>query len=98
PPARHPFPTRRSSDLTGVEIVCDGTSCFGLPAGSGAQVTVIGGTSVACPMFSALWAVANEGAGAGGLGQAARLLYSLPAGAITEDRKSTRLNSSHVAI
>src|SRR5438132_1684769 len=69
---------------TGVEIVCDGTSCFGLPAGSGAQVTVIGGTSVACPMFSALWAVANEGAGAGGLGQAARLLYSLPAGAITD--------------
>ncbi len=69
---------------TGVEIVCDGASCFGLPAGSGPQVAVIGGTSVACPMFSALWAIANQGAGAGGLGQAARLLYSLPAGAITD--------------
>jgi len=69
---------------TGVEIVCDGASCFGLPAGSGQQVAVIGGTSVACPMFSALWAIANQGAGAGGLGQAARLLYSLPAGAITD--------------
>jgi subtilase family serine protease len=69
---------------TGVEIVCDGASCFGLPAGSGPQVAVIGGTSVACPMFSALWAIANEGAGPRGLGQAARLLYSLPAGAMTD--------------
>jgi subtilase family serine protease len=69
---------------TGVEIVCDGTSCFGLPPGSGPQVAVIGGTSLACPMFSALWAIANQGAGDAGLGQAARLLYSLPGGAITD--------------
>jgi len=42
---------------------------------------VWGGTSVACPMFSALWAIANQEAGAP-LGQAAPYLYSLPAGAV----------------
>jgi subtilase family serine protease len=42
---------------------------------------VWGGTSVAAPMFSALWAIANQEAGAP-LGQAAPYMYSLPAGAI----------------
>jgi subtilase family serine protease len=42
---------------------------------------VWGGTSVSCPMFSALWAIANQEAGAP-LGQAAPYLYSLPAGAV----------------
>jgi subtilase family serine protease len=42
---------------------------------------VWGGTSVACPMFSGLWAIANQEAGAP-LGQAAPYVYSLPAGAI----------------
>ncbi len=42
---------------------------------------VWGGTSVACPMFSALWAIANQEAGAP-LGQAAPYVYSLPAGAV----------------
>ncbi len=48
---------------------------------------VWGGTSVACPMFSALWAIANEEAIAGGgseLGQAAQYVYSMPSGAITD--------------
>jgi subtilase family serine protease len=44
---------------------------------------VWGGTSVACPMFSALWAIANQEAGSP-LGQAAPYLYSLPAGAVTD--------------
>ncbi|HWJ48435.1 MAG TPA: S53 family peptidase [Candidatus Udaeobacter sp.] len=44
---------------------------------------VWGGTSVACPMFSALWAIANQEAGAP-LGLAAPYLYSLPAGAVTD--------------
>lgn len=44
---------------------------------------VWGGTSVACPMFSALWAIANQEAGAP-LGQAAPYVYSLPAGAVTD--------------
>jgi subtilase family serine protease len=46
---------------------------------------VYGGTSLATPMFSALWAIANQEALAGGgapLGQAAPYLYSMPTGAI----------------
>ena len=42
-----------------------------------------GGTSAACPMFSALWAIANQEAGAP-LGQAARYVYSMPASTITD--------------
>jgi subtilase family serine protease len=47
------------------------------------QYTVYGGTSLACPMFSALWAIANQEAGAP-LGQAAPYLYKLPAKAFTD--------------
>ncbi|MBV8817858.1 MAG: hypothetical protein JO022_05835, partial [Acidobacteriaceae bacterium] len=47
------------------------------------EFTTYGGTSLACPMFSALWAIANQEAGAP-LGQAARHLYSMPAGTITD--------------
>jgi subtilase family serine protease len=46
---------------------------------------VYGGTSVACPMFSALWAIANQEALAAGgseLGLAAPYVYSMPAGTI----------------
>jgi subtilase family serine protease len=46
---------------------------------------VWGGTSVACPMFSALWAIANQESEANGgpaLGQAAAHVYSLPSSAI----------------
>ena len=44
---------------------------------------VFGGTSVATPMFSGLWAIANQEAGVP-LGQAAAYLYSMPAGTITD--------------
>lgn len=44
---------------------------------------VWGGTSLACPMFSALWAIANQEA-SGPLGLAAPYLYSLPPGAVTD--------------
>lgn len=44
---------------------------------------VWGGTSLATPMFSALWAIANQEAGTP-LGQAAQYVYTLPAGAITD--------------
>ena len=47
------------------------------------QYTVYGGTSLACPMFSALWAIANQEAGQP-LGQAAPYLYSMPASTITD--------------
>jgi subtilase family serine protease len=47
------------------------------------EVGVIGGTSLATPMFSAVMAIASQKAGHG-LGQAAALVYNLPAGAITD--------------
>jgi subtilase family serine protease len=47
------------------------------------SVSVIGGTSLACPMFSAIMGIASQKAGHG-LGQAAQLVYNLPAGAVTD--------------
>jgi subtilase family serine protease len=44
---------------------------------------IVGGTSLACPMFSALWAIANQEAGAP-LGQAAQYLYKMPAATLTD--------------
>lgn len=60
---------------TGVEIIwtVDGTT----------SVFSVGGTSVSCPMFSGLMAIAAQKAGHP-LGQAAALLYNLPAGAVTD--------------
>ena len=71
--------------FTGVELIVTDRS-------TGSQVVgVIGGTSLACPMFSALWAIANQAAGAP-LGQAAPMLYDLSADAITDviDETSTK--------
>jgi len=52
------------------------------------SVSVVGGTSLACPMFSAMWAMANQAATLFGLGvhlgQAAPYLYNLPAGALSD--------------
>jgi subtilase family serine protease len=74
-----PGTVRQSPDIaaladpfTGVVFVLGGTPLAG-----------IGGTSLACPIFSALWAIADQAAGAP-LGQAAPLLYRLPATAITD--------------
>jgi subtilase family serine protease len=47
------------------------------------SVGVIGGTSLATPLFSGIMAIAAQNAGHG-LGQAAALVYSLPAGAVTD--------------
>ncbi len=44
---------------------------------------IYGGTSLACPMFSALWAIANQEAGTA-LGQASQYVYSMPAATITD--------------
>jgi subtilase family serine protease len=64
---------------TGVEIVEFD------PNVGGPAISVIGGTSVACPMFSALWAIANQVAGESApLGLAAQYVYTLPAGAVTD--------------
>jgi subtilase family serine protease len=64
---------------TGVEIVITPDKVPGHPQAIG----VIGGTSLACPMFSAMWAIANQAAGEP-LGQAAAILYDLPADAISD--------------
>jgi subtilase family serine protease len=57
-----------------------------IPGQIPAQVwQVYGGTSLATPMFSGLWAIANQEALAGGgteLGLAAPYMYSMPAGTI----------------
>jgi len=47
-------------------------------------VGVVGGTSLATPMFSGVMAVAAQKNGHAGLGQAATLLYNLPGGAVTD--------------
>jgi hypothetical protein len=65
---------------TGVEIIVTPDSV----PGHQLAVVVFGGTSLSCPMFSALWAIANQAAGGGPLGQAAPLLYDLPSNAITD--------------
>jgi subtilase family serine protease len=65
--------------FTGVEII------FTTSAAGGLGIEPIGGTSVACPMFSALWGIATQRAHHL-LGQAAPRLYRLPpwSGAITD--------------
>ena len=47
------------------------------------SVGVVGGTSLACPMFSGVMAIAAQKAGHP-LGQAAPLVYTLPAGAVSD--------------
>ena len=49
----------------------------------GPLIGVVGGTSLSCPMFSALWAITTQAAGTW-LGQAAPLLYNLPPDAIND--------------
>jgi len=60
---------------TGVEFIdTEGGETF---------IGVVGGTSLACPMFSGMWAITAQAAGTWP-GQASALLYGLPAGAITD--------------
>lgn len=65
---------------TGVEIIVTPDSVPGDPQ----YVEVFGGTSLSCPMFSAVWSIANQAAGGGPIGQAAPSLYDLPNGAIVD--------------
>jgi subtilase family serine protease len=67
---------------TGMEVLCAGSSCFNI-ADSSLYVAVGGGTSLACPMFSGLWAIANQRSGHP-LGQAARSIYGLSSDAIND--------------
>jgi subtilase family serine protease len=68
---------------TGLELIVTPDSVPGHPQ----FVEVFGGTSLSAPMFSAMWALANQAAGGGPLGQAAPLLYDLPPSAITDVRQ-----------
>ena len=61
--------------FTGVEII--------QTVGGQLTVGVIGGTSLATPLFSGIMAIAAQKAGHG-LGQAAALVYTLPPGAVTD--------------
>jgi subtilase family serine protease len=65
-----------ADSFTGVEVVLTDPNV-------GPTIGIVGGTSLSCPMFSALWAIANQASGTW-LGQASPLLYQLPAGAITD--------------
>jgi len=67
---------------TGVEILCTGSSCFNNDPNH-IYFAGIGGTSLACPMFSSLWAITIQRAGHP-LGQAARSIYNLPSNAISD--------------
>jgi len=62
---------------TGVEIIYTGDAQGDL------YIEVVGGTSLATPMFSALWSIATQNAGHR-LGLAAPYLYQLPPWAITD--------------
>ena len=62
--------------MTGVEII---QTIGGVPS-----VEIIGGTSLSCPMFSGLMAIAAQKNGHVGLGQAAALVYGLGGGAVTD--------------
>ncbi len=62
---------------TGAEVVLTN------PGDTSPSIGVVGGTSLACPMFSALWAITTQAAGTW-LGQAAPILYELPPDAITD--------------
>ena len=71
---------------TGVEVIYTGDAAGDL------FIEVVGGTSASCPMFSALWAIANQHA-RHRLGQAAPLLYRLPEDAITDVVNSSSRNN-----
>ncbi len=79
---------------TGVEIIVTADSIPGDPQ----EVDVFGGTSLSCPMFSGVWAIANQAAEQAGifpLGEAAPLLYELSGDAITDvnvKASDTKLN------
>ncbi|HXY41718.1 MAG TPA: S53 family peptidase [Vicinamibacteria bacterium] len=94
---RLPGDRRRVPDIswladpyTGVEIIVTGDAALDQ------FIEVIGGTSLSCPMFSGLWAIAAQRAGHK-LGQAAAAIYDLPPPAITDvDAVGSRNNVSGI--
>ncbi len=79
-----PGSTRLQPDISYVADPYTGVEIIRTPVGSSQPVVeAIGGTSLSCPMFSGMWAIASQKAG-GFLGQAAALVYNLPTGAVTD--------------
>jgi subtilase family serine protease len=74
---------------TGLELIVTPDSVVGHQK----FVEVFGGTSLAAPLFSAMWALTNQAAGGGPLGQAAPLLYDLPHNAISDVRQIGSANN-----
>jgi subtilase family serine protease len=54
---------------------------------------IIGGTSLACPLFSALWTIGAQAAGGHNIGQAAQTLYDLKDDSIIDIRQSSSPNN-----
>jgi subtilase family serine protease len=73
--------TRQLPDISWLADPFTGAVIFLSEPGETGSWFDYGGTSLATPMFSGLWAIANEEAGTP-LGQAAPYLYSLPSSAI----------------
>jgi subtilase family serine protease len=75
---------------TGVEVIQ--TINVGRPTQE-TVVEIIGGTSLACPMFSALWTIGAQAAGGHNIGQAAQTLYDLNSDAISDIRQVSSPNN-----
>jgi subtilase family serine protease len=74
---------------TGVEVI----QTLTVNGQTGFFIEIIGGTSLACPMFSALWTIGAEAAGGGNIGQAAQTLYDLKDGSISDIRQVSSPNN-----
>jgi subtilase family serine protease len=82
---------------TGVEIIVTPDSV----PGHNVSVGVFGGTSLSAPMFTAFWAIANQAAGGGPVGEAAPILYELRDAAIADVNvtpRDTRFNVTGVIV
>ena len=75
---------------TGVEVIQTLIGSDGKPA---FFVEIIGGTSLACPMFSAMWTIGAQAAGGHNIGQAAQTLYDLKDGSISDVRQISSPNN-----
>ncbi len=78
---------------TGVEIIFTGD----FNPGDTQYVTTIGGTSLSCPMFSAVWALEEQKAGTPYLGNAAQYVYNVAANVAGSVHDIKPLGSGHNA-
>jgi subtilase family serine protease len=85
-----PGPARMTPDIahladafTGFTVLETNFDASGNPIIGQQEVNIIAGTSLSCPLFSALWGIASQNAGYP-LGLAAAKMYRMPKGAITD--------------